>query len=137
MKNSKLRRFPIKYIRDKAKSAYKKDTKCYVCGVSESLELHHVYSISKLFIRWCRVAGIVIDSLEDILQCREKFISEHHKELYDDVRTLCKTCHLRLHKLFSQHPPLQTAPKQLVWLDKLKAKLSEKLDDGRSKPKYV
>jgi 5-methylcytosine-specific restriction endonuclease McrA len=124
MNNNKMKRFPIKYIRDKAKSAYKKNSECYVCETSEKLELHHVYSMSELFNKWCRETGIVIKELEDILQHREDFIAEHHKEIYEDVRTLCKTCHLRLHKLFGQNPALQTGPKQLVWLDRLKDKFS-------------
>jgi 5-methylcytosine-specific restriction endonuclease McrA len=122
MNNNKMKRFPIKYIRDKAKSAYKKNSECYVCETSEKLELHHVYSMSELFNKWCRETGIVIKELDDILQYREDFISSHHQEIYEDVRTLCKTCHLRLHKLFGQNPALQTAPKQLLWLDKLKVK---------------
>jgi len=126
-KESGLKRFPIKYIRDRAKSAYVKEEICYVCDVDQPLDLHHVYSISELFKRWCRERKVVIKTLDDILDHRDDFIAEHHKEIYEDVRTLCKTCHLRLHKLFGQHPPLPTAPKQLIWLDKLKVKFSGRI----------
>jgi 5-methylcytosine-specific restriction endonuclease McrA len=122
LKNTGLKRFPIKYIRDRAKSAYVKENSCYVCEATDKLELHHVCSISELFKRWCSKAGVVIDSLDDILAHRDKFIEEHNSELYEQVRTLCSVCHKRLHMFFGQHPPLQMAPKQLLWLDKLKGK---------------
>lgn len=121
--NTKLKREAVKYIRDKAKSAYVKDVHCYVCNVESPLDLHHVYSISELFSTWCLKSGIVVNSVEDILGVRERFISEHKKELYIDVRTLCKKHHKYLHSLFGQHPSLKTAQKQLVFLEKLKLKL--------------
>jgi len=120
---SDLKRWPVKYIRDGAKSAYKKDIECYVCGINKNLELHHTHSISQLFKNYCNTAGIRIEKLEDILQHRDQFIDQHRKEIYEDVYTLCKICHLRLHKLFGQRPALVTASKQSTWLDKLKEKV--------------
>ena len=43
-----LKRFPIKYIRDFIKKDYKLRDKCFICGSSEKLELHHLYSVSEL-----------------------------------------------------------------------------------------
>lgn len=118
-----MKREAVKYIRDKAKSAYIKRTSCYVCGTSRNLELHHVFSISELFTIWCRKAGIVIRNEKDILAHREAFIEAHHKEIYDDVFTLCKEHHKKLHSLFGQHPRLPTGPKQILFLNKLRKKL--------------
>ena len=50
---SELKRFPIKYIRDYIKKDYKLRDKCYICGSTEKLELHHLFSISQLFNEWC------------------------------------------------------------------------------------
>jgi 5-methylcytosine-specific restriction endonuclease McrA len=119
---TQLKRVRVKYVRDRAKSAYKKEKNCYVCGANTSLDLHHVHSISELFAKWCDTSGIQIKTVEDILEHRDQFISNHKTEIYEDVRTLCRICHSRLHKLFGQKPPLHTAKKQLIWLDKLRKK---------------
>jgi 5-methylcytosine-specific restriction endonuclease McrA len=120
-----LKRLPIKYIRDKAKKAYEKETNCFVCDSKAELELHHVYSISELFNRWCRKQGVTIKTEDDILVHRESFIQAHHKEIYIDVRTLCKRCHFKLHSLFGQHPPLPTGEKQLNYLGRARDKFRE------------
>jgi len=121
-KNSGLKRFPIKYIRDKAKAAYKKDDKCYICGDTGQLDLHHFNSISQLFGNWSKAKNITINSVDDILGCREEFIADHTSELYDEVRTLCKKHHKQLHSIYGQHPKLTTVGKQSAWCDKLKIK---------------
>lgn len=121
-KDTSLKREVIKYIRDKAKSAYVKQTECYICGGSTELELHHFYSISELFNLWCRAQGRVVSTEEEILACRDQFILEHDKEIYKDVRTLCRKHHKQLHSLYGQHPPLKTANKQENWCDKLREK---------------
>ena len=113
-----LKRFPIKYIRDRAKSAYKKEKECYICGAKESLDLHHFNSISQLFIKWSNENSIVIKELSDILGCRDAFIEAHKPELYDLVRTLCKKHHKQLHSIYGQHPKLTTVDKQEAWCNK-------------------
>jgi hypothetical protein len=124
MANSTLKRFPVKYIRDRAKSAYVKDTQCYICGIESPLDLHHFHSVSQLFKKWCKLHEIVIEDLEDILAHRDNFITDHNSELYDDVRTLCKMHHKRLHTVYGQDPSLATAPKQARWCDKQKDKVN-------------
>jgi len=119
---SDLKRDPIKYVRDKAKSAYDKDTKCYVCGSEINLDFHHFYSLTPLFKKWCKENQIVIRTEEDILGARDQFIEDHHKELYDDAVTICNSLHERLHKIYGKDPSLGTAPKQKRWIEKQKAK---------------
>ena len=41
-----LKRDLVKYVRDRAKSRYKKDVECYICGNKESLDYHHYYSLT-------------------------------------------------------------------------------------------
>ena len=50
---SDLKRFPIKYIRDYIKKDYKTREDCYICSSKTKLELHHLYSVSELFSKWC------------------------------------------------------------------------------------
>jgi hypothetical protein len=118
-----LKRFPIKYIRDKAKSAYVKEKECYICGDSGILDLHHFNSISQLFNIWSKANNITIINVDDIVECRDDFIEAHRVEIYEEVRTLCKKHHKQLHSLYGQHPKLTTAIKQSTWCDKQKIKL--------------
>ena len=48
-----LKRFPVKYIRDYLKKRYQKTDHCYICGKLNTLEFHHLYSVSELFNSWC------------------------------------------------------------------------------------
>ena len=43
-----LKRDLVKYVRDKAKSGYKKETQCYICGETDKLEFHHFYGMTEL-----------------------------------------------------------------------------------------
>lgn len=113
------KRVPVKWIRDCAKSAYQKDTTCYVCGVSADLELHHLQSISLLFGRWVVKNGL---QAADILDIREEFIDQHRTEIYEEVFTLCNLHHVKLHSTFGQAPPLESSARQLKWLNKQKDK---------------
>lgn len=121
-----LIRIPIKHIRDKAKARYKKDTHCAICGTTENLDFHHYYTLTPLFERWCRVNKIVIKSDEDVLDIRERFISEHEKELYSDTVTLCHEHHMLLHSVYGKNPVLGTASKQVNWVIKQREKYEAK-----------
>jgi len=123
---STLKRIPIKYVRDRAKSRYRKEAACYVCGTNEKLDLHHLNTVDILFSNWCKKEKIQISTVEDILAVRDDFIAAHEYELYDYVKTLCKTCHTRLHTVYGQRPALSTADKQYRWLEKQKEKLATK-----------
>ncbi len=44
----RLKRDVVKYVRDKAKSKYKKGSACEICGETEQLDFHHFYSLTPL-----------------------------------------------------------------------------------------
>ncbi len=123
---STLKRIPIKYVRDRAKSRYVKASHCYVCEVGGSLDFHHLYTVDVLFDNWLLANKITINTVEDILAVRDDFIESHLYEMYDYARTLCKNCHKRLHTVYGQRPLLSTAPKQERWLDKQRDKQCQK-----------
>lgn len=116
-----MNRIPVKWIRDRAKSAYRKDSECYICGKKENLELHHTNSITLLYNSWAKKKGYTD---EDILNVRDEFIDEHKKELYESVFTLCKNHHDRLHAVYGKAPPLLTASKQEGWIEKQRSKFT-------------
>lgn len=119
---SALKRIPIKYVRDRAKSRYEKDVKCYICGVGGSLDYHHLYTVDVLFDNWLLNNSIKINSVEDIIAVRDDFIESHIYEMFEYARTLCRSCHKRLHTIYGQRPGLVTAPKQERWIDKQRDK---------------
>ena len=47
-----LKRDLVKYVRDKAKSRYKKASACYICGSTEQLDFHHFYGLTELLETW-------------------------------------------------------------------------------------
>jgi len=119
---AELKRDLVKYIRDRAKSAYAKDTECYICGAIDELDFHHFYSVTELLERWLKENDITINTAEDIMAVRDRFIEEHHKFIYDDTITLCHKHHLKLHSLYGKRPSLTTSPKQVRWVNKRREK---------------
>lgn len=117
-----LKRDPIKYVRDKAKSAYDKDTKCHVCGSTSNLDFHHFYSLTPLFNKWLKKNKIAINSEADLLEVRDRFIEEHHEELYTHAVTICNSLHQKLHSIYGKNPSLGTAKKQMRWIEKQREK---------------
>ncbi len=113
-----LKRDPIKYIRDKAKARYAKGSECRICGVTESLDFHHFFSLTPLFNKWLKANSIKINSEEEVvLAVRDQFIAEHMPELYEHTVTLCKTHHLKLHSIYGKNPALVSATKQMRWVE--------------------
>jgi hypothetical protein len=112
-----LKRDLVKYVRDKAKSGYQKETQCYICGDTENLEFHHYYGMTELLYTWMKVNKLTITSADQIMNLREQFIEEHLIEVYDEAATLCKTHHLRLHSIYGKRPKLSTATKQKRWVE--------------------
>lgn len=112
-----MKRYAVKYIRDGAKAAYEKASQCEICGSTEKLDLHHFASLADLWNRWVRKKRLKIETAEDVLAVRNEFIEEHHKELYEDVTTLCHDHHLRLHSIFGKTPSLGTVKAQRRWID--------------------
>lgn len=121
---TELKRLPLKYIRDYIKRDYKMRDCCYVCSCTESLELHHLYSLSELFNNWCDANGIAsIDTEEQILEHRILFAEQCEEKLSaDNLYTLCSTHHKRLHNLYGQRYANHLAPKVKNWLNIQKEK---------------
>lgn len=111
------KRIPVKWIRDRAKRAYEKDTKCFICSASIDLELHHTHSITLLLERWCSVNNIQLDTDDQVLEHRDDFILAHQSEIYEQVYTLCNQHHVRLHQVFGKAPGLTTAARQQRWIE--------------------
>lgn len=119
-------RIPVKWIRDKAKAAYEKQSYCYVCGSSVDLELHHLHSITLLLNRWADRKGYDISTDDGILAVRDEFIAEHRTELYDLVYTLCNRHHVALHGVYGKAPAFGSEDRQKNWIEKQKAKAEGK-----------
>lgn len=122
-KNTGNNRIPVKWVRDKAKAAYDKKDHCYICGTNLDLELHHTRSITILLESWAHKNNHDISTDEGILEVRDQFIAEHHKEIYEDVYTLCNRHHVMLHGVYGKKPALFTADKQTHWIERQKAKI--------------
>jgi 5-methylcytosine-specific restriction endonuclease McrA len=131
-KNTGNNRIPVKWVRDKAKSAYDKKDKCHICGTTDDLELHHTRSITTLLENWAHKNSYDISTDDGILAVRDEFIEAHHKEIYDDVFTLCNKHHVMLHGIYGKKPDLSSADKQVRWIEKQIAKASGVMVD-RSK----
>lgn len=101
---TELKRYHVKYIRDYMKSSYKAKDCCYICGSTESLELHHLYCVSELFNEWCDKNKISnIDTVDEILRLRVIFVEEFKEELHNDnLFTLCQLHHKQLHSLYGR-----------------------------------
>ncbi len=112
-----LKRDLVKYVRDKAKSKYKKDTECYICGEQQNLDFHHFYGLTELLETWLYKNKITITQEQEILKLREQFIKENEDKVYTHAVTLCHTHHLRLHGIYGKRPKLVTATKQQRWVE--------------------
>ena len=125
-KNTGNARIPVKWIRDKAKSAYEKKDNCYICGTCNDLELHHTHSITLLLENWVNANNIDISTDEAVLAVRDDFIAAHRTEIYDAVYTLCNKHHVALHSVYGAKPALSTASKQSRWIELQKDKYNGK-----------
>jgi hypothetical protein len=112
-----FKRDPVKFVRDKAKGRYKKADECFICGSKEKLDFHHYYTLTPLFNKWLKTNKISINTDEDVIEVRDRFIEEHMDELYVHTVTLCHDHHLKLHSLYGKDPILSTAPKQERWVN--------------------
>ena len=112
-----LKRDLVKYVRDKAKSKYKKEAECYICGSTENLDFHHFYGLTELLESWMKNKDFTVDTEEEILELREVFIRENEDKVYKQAVTLCHMHHLRLHNIYGKRPKLITAKKQQRWVE--------------------
>ena len=113
----KLKRDLVKYVRDKAKSKYKKSNNCYICGDTDHLDFHLYYGLTELLETWLKQKKITIEKEQDILALRESFIDDNYDKVYDYTVTLCHKHHLRLHSIYGKRPKLITAEKQNKWVE--------------------
>ena len=116
MSSKVLLRDPIKYVRDRAKSRYKKGPVCEICGIDGSLDFHHYYTMTPLFNKWCKSKGYVVRDVDDILNIRDEFIAEEDDKVYNQTVTLCREHHMKLHSVYGKDPSLATADKQKNWV---------------------
>ena len=112
-----LKRDLVKYVRDKAKSKYKKGTECHICGSTENLDFHHYNGLTELLEWWMKKQNITIETEEEILALRETFIKENYDEVYNQAVTLCHMHHMRLHNIYGKRPKLMTATRQQKWVE--------------------
>ena len=112
-----LKRDLVKYVRDKAKSKYKKDTHCYICGSTENLDFHHFYGLTELLESWFKENDITIKTEDEILELRETFIEENEEKVYKQAVTLCHMHHRKLHNIYGKRPKLITARNQQNWVE--------------------
>lgn len=111
------KRIAVKWIRDKAKSAYQKQSNCYICQTTSDLELHHLHSVTHLLETWAKRGGVDISSDEAVLAIRDQFIAEHHAEIYELVYTLCNRHHVQLHGIYGKSPAPSSVVKQKRWIE--------------------
>jgi 5-methylcytosine-specific restriction endonuclease McrA len=116
---AELKRELVKYVRDFIKKDYKLRDCCYICGSTTKLELHHLYSVSELFNKWCVANNIKsITTEEQILSLRARFAEDCADSLNNsNLFTLCSDHHKRLHNLYGQTYPNFMAAKIKTWLD--------------------
>jgi hypothetical protein len=121
---AKNNRIPVKWVRDRAKSAYEKQNVCAICATTVDLELHHLYSVTWLLETWAARKNYDISTDSGILAVRDEFIAEHHRELYEQVYTLCNPHHVALHAVYGKSPSPTSVAKQERWIAAQKAKYS-------------
>lgn len=115
-------RIPVKWVRDRAKAAYDKKDCCYICNSTQELELHHTHSITLLLNAWAIRKNHDISTDSGIIAVRDDFIADYHKEIYQDVYTLCRQHHIKLHGIYGKAPSLASAIKQNNWIEIQKSK---------------
>ncbi len=122
--NVKFKRDAISLMRDGIKSQYNKASCCAICGTDESLELHHYHTVSLLVKKFAKELQLDFNDEETVLSNRTAFYDKYWHELVEDTVTLCTIHHQKLHKVYTKEPPLFSAEKQKVWVEKQKEKLS-------------
>lgn len=118
------KRIPVKHIRDRAKARYPAKEFCAVCGCTDNLELHHYHGVTNLLLQWQKKNGLTLDTDDEVLAVRDRFIAEHEHELFVSVVVLCVTHHLKLHSVYGKSPALASAGKQEVWVQRQKEKFN-------------
>ena len=125
--DKKLTRLPVKWVRDGIKKNYKDREPCFICGADENIELHHIYSVSELWNNWLRENKITISCDEDVLSNRAIFEQDNLDKLSNDnLYSLCKTHHLRLHQIYGKSYSNYMGDKVRDWIHKQRDKYGDK-----------
>lgn len=117
MASNTNKRIPIKWVRDRAKAAYEKQDRCFICDSTLDLELHHTHSVTLLLEKWREKTGYDISTDDGILAVRDEFIADHKDEIFKHVFTLCNKHHVKLHSIYGKAPPLGSAQRQANWIE--------------------
>jgi hypothetical protein len=116
----------VKIVRDGMKSRYKSREPCYICGSSENIELHHIYSVAELWNTWVKVNKIVIENNAEVVSLRRIFEAENSEKLSNDnLFSLCKNHHARLHQLYGKSYSNYMGDKVRLWIEKQRIKHGE------------
>ena len=118
-----LRRPQVKWVRDGMKSKYKEREPCFICGTTENIELHHIYSVSELWNTWVRENNIVIECDADVIANRKQFEADNEQYLNNDnLYSLCKTHHIKLHQVYGKSYSNYMGERVLAWVHKQREK---------------
>ena len=125
--DKKLTRLPVKWVRDGIKKNYKDREPCFICGVEEDIELHHIYSVSELWNNWLRENRITIACDEDVLVNRTQFEQDNADKLSNDnLYSLCKAHHLKLHQIYGKSYSNYMGDRVRDWIYKQRDKYGDK-----------
>lgn len=125
--DKKLTRLPVKWIRDGIKKNYKEREPCFICGSEVDIELHHIYSVSELWNNWLRENRLTVSCDEDVLMHRASFEQDNLDKLSNDnLYSLCKTHHLRLHQIYGKSYSNYMGEKVRDWIYKQRDKYGDK-----------
>ena len=125
--DKKLTRLPVKWIRDGIKKNYKEREPCFICGSEVDIELHHIYSVSELWNNWLRQNRLTVSCDEDVLMHRTSFEQDNLDKLSNDnLYSLCKTHHLRLHQIYGKSYSNYMGEKVRDWIYKQRDKYGDK-----------
>lgn len=125
--DKKLTRLPVKWVRDGIKKNYKDREPCFICGSEESIELHHIYSVSELWHSWLREKRISISCDDDVLANRALFEQDNLDKLSNDnLYSLCKTHHMRLHQIYGKSYSNYMGDRVRDWIHKQRDKYGDK-----------
>lgn len=120
-------KFPVKIVREYIKKDYKPRECCYICSVTDNLELHHLYSLSETWNTWLQKNKIYhLESDEQVKELRVVFAEECAEQLSNEhLITLCSTHHKRLHNIYGQRYSNHLVPKIKNWIEMQREKYAE------------
>lgn len=123
---SSFTRLPVKWLRDGIKSKYKEREPCFICGSEDTIELHHIYSVSELWNVWIKKNKLTISCDADVLTNRAQFEIDNAEHLDNaNLYSLCKPHHQRLHQIYGKSYSNYMGNKVREWIHKQRDKYGE------------